>query len=127
MGRVIEFIVNRGEKAMNYTIKKENNCLVVAPTGEIDMSITDALRRDVDRALEQNEVFNIIFDLAGVSFVDSSGLGVILGRYKKVTAAGGRVFLTGAGPQVRKVLELSGLLTLMEEHRSVEHVISKIS
>jgi len=112
---------------MNYTIKKENNCLVVAPAGEIDMSITDALRRDVDQALQQCDVNNIVFDLAGVSFVDSSGLGVILGRYKKVTAAGGRVFLTGAGPQVRKVLELSGLMTLMEEQPSVEHVINKIS
>lgn len=99
----------------------------MAPTGEIDMSITDALRRDVDRALEQNEVFNIVFDLAEVSFVDSSGLGVILGRYKKVAALGGRVFITGAGPQVKKVLDLSGLLTLMEEHPSVEQAISKIS
>jgi len=100
---------------------------VVVPAGEIDMSVTDALRRDVDRALEQNGVSNIVFDLAGVSFVDSSGLGVILGRYKKAAAAGGRVFLTGAGPQVRRVLELSGLLTLMEEHPSVEHALSKIS
>ena len=100
---------------------------MVAPAGEIDMSVTDGLRRDVDRALEQHGLANIVFDLAGVSFVDSSGLGVILGRYKKAAAAGGRVFLTGAGPQVKRVLELSGLLTLMEEHPSVEQALSKIS
>ncbi len=100
---------------------------MVAPAGEIDMSITDALRRDVDRAMEQNKIINIVFDLTGVSFVDSSGLGVILGRYKKAAAAGGRVFLTGAGPQVRRVLELSGLLTLMEEQPTVEQALNKIS
>ncbi|MBF7082058.1 anti-sigma factor antagonist [Desulfallas sp. Bu1-1] len=112
---------------MNYTIKKEKNCLVVAVTGEIDISVTDSLREDVDRALVNYGVNILIFDLGQVDFVDSSGLGVILGRYKKVAGKGGKVYLAGAKPQVKKVLELSGLLNIMEEYFSAAEILEKIS
>lgn len=112
---------------MNYTIKKEKNCLIVAVNGEIDISITDSLREDVDRALVNYGVNVLIFDLGEVDFVDSSGLGVILGRYKKVAGKGGRVYLAGAKPQVKKVLELSGLLNIMENYVSTTEILEKIS
>ena len=94
-------------------------------SGEIDMSVTDALRRDIDLAMEQSAAGHLVFDLSGVSFLDSAGLGVILGRYKKVSAAGGSVYLAGARPQVRKVMELSGLLSLMKEYPSVNQALGK--
>ncbi|SFF94264.1 anti-anti-sigma regulatory factor, SpoIIAA [Desulfotomaculum arcticum] len=112
---------------MNYAIKKEKNCLLVAVFGEIDISITDSLREDVDRALDNYGSGQLVIDLSGVDFIDSSGLGVILGRYKKVAGKGGKVFLAGAKPQVKKVLELSGLLNLMEEYNTAAEVIDKIS
>jgi len=112
---------------MHYTISKNNYYLVVSLTGELDISATDSLRNDVDKALGDNASVNLIFDLSGVSFIDSAGLGVILGRYKKVSAAGGRVYLAGAGPQVRKILELSGLLNLMDNYPSLDEVLKQIS
>ncbi|WP_027363420.1 STAS domain-containing protein [Desulfotruncus alcoholivorax] len=112
---------------MNYSIKKDKNCLLVAIFGEIDISITDSLREDIDRALDNYGSGQLVFDLGGVDFIDSSGLGVILGRYKKVAGKGGKVFLAGAKPQVKKVLELSGLFNLMEEYSTAAEVIDKIS
>lgn len=75
---------------MNYTIKRENNYLIVSVVGEVDISLTDSLRQDVDRALTDYAVNRLVFDLTKVDFVDSAGLGVILGRYKKVAAGGER-------------------------------------
>ncbi len=111
---------------MNYTIKKQGDCLVVALSGEVDVSVTDSLREDVDRALVNFGTGNILFDLSGVEFMDSAGLGVILGRYKKLRGQGGNVYLAGAKPQVKKVLELSGLLRLMEEYPTAGDVLGKI-
>ncbi len=112
---------------MHYTISKNNHYLLVSLTGEVDISATDFLRDDVDNALGDNAGVNLIFDLSGVSFIDSAGLGVILGRYKKVSAAGGKVYLAGAGPQVKKILELSGLLNLMDNYPSLDEVFKQIS
>ncbi|SFQ96441.1 STAS domain-containing protein [Desulfoscipio geothermicus] len=111
---------------MNYTIKKEKDYLVVSISGEVDISITDSLREDIDRALQDYGLNNLIFDLSGVEFVDSAGLGVILGRYKKVAARGGKVYLAGARPQVKKILELSGLLGLMDEYPSTGALWEKL-
>lgn len=111
---------------MNYKIKKEKNCLLVSMIGEVDISVTNSLREDVDRALLNYGMSNLIFDLSGVEFVDSAGLGVILGRYKKVMAKGGKVYLVGAKPQVRKVLDISGLLQLMEIYPSADILLDDI-
>jgi len=111
---------------VNYTIKKEKDYLVVSISGEVDISITDSLREDIDRALQDYGLNNLIFDLSGVEFVDSAGLGVILGRYKKVAARGGKVYLAGARPQVKKILELSGLLGLMDEYPSTGALWEKL-
>lgn len=112
---------------MHYTIEKTNNVLVVSIFGEVDLSGTDALRDDVDEALDQYGVRTLIFDLASTEFIDSTGLGVILGRYKRVAGSGGRVYLAGARPQVQKVLELSGLPGLMEMGHSTASILGRIS
>ncbi|WP_347487520.1 STAS domain-containing protein [Desulfoscipio sp. XC116] len=111
---------------MNYTIKKVNNYLIVSVMGDVDISLTDSLREDVDRALTEHGVNRLIFDLTEVDFVDSAGLGVILGRYKKIAAGGGKVYLAGAKPQVKKVLDLSGLPRLMEIYPSLRMLLDKI-
>jgi stage II sporulation protein AA (anti-sigma F factor antagonist) len=111
---------------VNYTIKKEKDYLVVFMSGEVDISITDSLRENIDRALQDYGLNDLIFDLSGVEFVDSAGLGVILGRYKKVAARGGKVYLAGAKPQVKKILELSGLLGLMSEYPSTGALWKKL-
>ena len=94
-------------------------------SGEIDISVTDSLRDNVEKALRESGLLNLVFDFSEVSFIDSAGLGVVLGRYKRLSAAGGSVYLAGAGLQVGKVLELSGLLTLMENYPSVDAVLEQ--
>lgn len=77
------------------------------------MHAAEEFRTTIDDALERSGVNTIMLYAAKVEFIDSSGLGVILGRYKKVTAAGGRIIVVGAQPQVCKVLAISGIQSLV--------------
>ena len=70
-------------------------------------------RRDIDIQIRTQGVKHILFDLGGLTFIDSSGLGVILGRYRKVSENGGRAAISGAPPNIQKVMEISGLTRLM--------------
>jgi stage II sporulation protein AA (anti-sigma F factor antagonist) len=77
------------------------------------MNVTDEFRQKVDSALENSGVKHLLLSIKGVTFIDSSGVGVILGRYKKVTSLGGRLAVAGARAQVSRILELSGLMTII--------------
>jgi len=99
-------------------IDSVGDVLVARLHGEIDLKVSDALREALDRALERLPVRHLVFDFGDVSFIDSTGLGVVLGRYKKVAGAGGRLGVTGLRPPVRRVLELSGILRISQEFSS---------
>ena len=99
---------------MQYRFKQDGNILYVQVNGEVDMSMCDEWRDAIDKELDHLGLRNIIFDLTDVSFIDSSGLGVILGRYRKLLARSGKVAIIGANDRVYKILQLSGLGKIME-------------
>lgn len=102
------------------------NTLVVRASGELDLVVADEFRDRVDRKLDENPVRHLIINLQGVMFIDSSGLGVILGRYKRIAAGGGKVAVVGAAPQVAKVLELSGLKKIMGIYEKEEQALQAL-
>lgn len=102
------------------------NTLVVRVNGELDLVVADEFRAKVDRKLDENPVRNLIINLQGVKFIDSSGLGAILGRYKRVAAGGGKVAVVGAAPQVTKILELSGIMKIMSAYEKEEQALQAL-
>lgn len=88
--------------------------LVVKIDGEIDHHTATELRDEMDREINLRNIVNLVLDFDGVSFMDSSGIGVIVGRYKKIRARGGKTMLIRVKPQVDRVLELSGLKKILE-------------
>jgi stage II sporulation protein AA (anti-sigma F factor antagonist) len=77
--------------------------------GDLDLKTADPLREALDRLCERYRDRNIVLDLGEVDFVDSSGLGVILGRYRRLESQGRTIALSGVKPSVRTVLELAGI------------------
>lgn len=87
--------------------------LIARCQGELDLAAASRLREAVDRALQGRQSLRLCLDLAGVTFIDSSGVGAILGRYRWIAQRGGHMVIVGARPQVRAVLELSGVLSVI--------------
>lgn len=107
-------------------VEMKKDTLFVRPNGELDLGVADRFRRTLDETIENGRAKNLVFNLARVSFVDSSGLGVLLGRYKRMSKNGGKVFIVSPQPQVRKVLDLSGLLRIMNEYSNENEAMDKI-
>lgn len=98
---------------MDIKTKKQDNCLIVRLKGEFDMHSVPQFREKIIREMEDNNLINLILNLKGVGFIDSSGLGAILGRYRHLDELGGKVILVGLKPQVEKIINLAGMLKLM--------------
>ena len=74
---------------MEIRIESIGTTLVVKLAGEIDQSCAEEIRGDIDREITLRHAQNLILDFAAVDFMDSSGLGMIIGRYKQMKARGG--------------------------------------
>jgi len=92
---------------------KEPSCLLVKVTGDLDLSTVSRFKEGVEQELRKTGVPNLVLNLRSLSFIDSTGLGAILGRHKEVTARGGRMILTEVPPKVLSMLEMAGLSSVL--------------
>ncbi|WP_073093228.1 STAS domain-containing protein [Thermosyntropha lipolytica] len=109
---------------MDVEIKMVRNTLVIRVNGELDMVMAEKLKKEMEARLDEGEVKNLIVNLEKVTFIDSSGLGVIIAGYKKVMAANGRMYIVGAKPNVKRILILSGVSKLIPIYDTEQEVIN---
>ena len=91
----------------------EGETLVAALSGEIDHHVAGRLRQDIDGEMTLCGTKDLVFDFTNVEFMDSSGIGMVLGRYKRVSQYGGSVTIRNADRLVKQILDMSGVFTLM--------------
>lgn len=100
---------------MKIIISGKDKLITAIPAGELDHHAAKQIRTKIDDEIMRSGAINLAFDLSKISFMDSSGVGVIIGRYKKISALGGKVYLYGMNENVEKLCRMSGLdrLTVM--------------
>ena len=98
---------------MNSKYIQEDKLLILKITEEIDHHTTQDIRRKADNEITRYMPRKVVFDFNKVSFMDSSGIGMIIGRYKTATMLGGIVEMKNVNPSVQKVLEMSGVLKII--------------
>lgn len=94
---------------MPSVIHKQNNVLTVKITGDIDHHTSKELRCEIDREILRELPDNVIFDLTECEFMDSSGLGLILGRFRKCTELGCSFKLVNPGTKTMRILHMAGV------------------
>lgn len=106
-------------------IETDKHALLVTPEGELDHHLAGKMRTEIDKKLGRG-IINIIFDFSHLSFMDSSGIGMIMGRYKRIQKLGGRVIIAAPKPQVKRIIEMSGLLGIIQISPSVKQALRKL-
>lgn len=93
---------------------RKGDNLYIYLTGEIDEHSVSEIRTSTDRLIDENTgVSRAIFNLAGVQFMDSTGIGFLIGRYKRLKKYGMGMFLENPNTGADKILSLSGVYALM--------------
>ena len=78
-------------------------------SGDLDHHSAAQIRSEIDREIADKHPQRLIIDFAGVTFMDSSGIGLIMGRYKLMSASGGDVIVSRPPAYIKKVLRLAGV------------------
>lgn len=102
------------------TVNESTLTLIVAMSGEIDHHTSEDIREKVDKAYERTGCRHIIFDFSRVTFMDSSGIGMIIGRYKHTEKRGGILSIAGMNDELSRIYKISGLAKIVKCFASVE-------
>lgn len=86
-----------------------NRCLTAQIQCDVDHHSARSMREKIDRTLFENKPEILVIDFTQVEFMDSSGLGLILGRVEKASALNAEVRISGISPRLMKIIKLSGI------------------
>lgn len=104
---------------MEINYMKKDKLLMVEITEEIDHHIADKLRRKIDNEITRYMPRKTIFDFNRVSFMDSAGIGMIIGRYKMMKLIGGEMEIKNVSESVKRILEMSGIMRIIPVKEAV--------
>ena len=99
---------------MELNAQKRGPRLLVQLSGELDHHSAEQTRIMLDTLLRDVTVHELVLDLSGMSFMDSAGLGVVLGRFRKLSMRGGKLIVKGVNPSIDRIFQMSGLYAIVE-------------
>ena len=111
---------------MQLSYHNAKRTLVAAVDGEIDHHSAAVLRQAIDNEFLKTKAQNIIFDFTKLHFMDSSGIGLIMGRYKLLAPVGGKVLLAGESPQLDRLISISGIYKIVGWAKDVSEALAKL-
>ncbi|QIB69865.1 anti-sigma F factor antagonist [Aminipila butyrica] len=91
----------------------KDDVLIVSIVGDLDHHQATQAREEIDRTMDAFKSKNMILNFSKVEFMDSSGIGVVMGRYNKVKERGGEIRICGCSKYVRLILEMAGIFTII--------------
>lgn len=111
---------------MQVYFEKKSDKLIISLIGELDHHSAEEARVKIDDEIDKENIKKVILDFEGVTFMDSSGIGAVVGRYKKVNSKGGSFCVTGIKNGVYKVFEISGLFKIIKSYDSIREALKCI-
>lgn len=98
---------------MEYDLKLEQDWLWIGLPTEIDHFQAEQIRQAVKEKMQEGYIKYVVFDFGKTSLMDSSGIGLIAGRYRELAIRGGQVYVSNVNERMKKVLTLSGLYRIV--------------
>ncbi len=111
---------------MELKLFRKGTTLIIRIMEDMDHHSAQYLRQKIDNEIVKATVKNIIFDFSCVNFMDSSGIGVVVGRYKNIQKLNGRAAIVNANPKLMQIFEMSGVLKIIPAYNDLEKAISSM-
>ncbi len=104
----------------------EDRNLVIKIEGDIDHHTSEEIREKIDRDYFREKAKNIVFELSSVSFMDSSGIGMLIGRYKNIEKQGGQVAICNVSENIERIFNMSGLQKIIKCYTTLDEALKEI-
>jgi stage II sporulation protein AA (anti-sigma F factor antagonist) len=102
-----------GIVSLDIEMEIKADVLCIRLSGELDHHSADELREKASTVIDRKEIHHIVLNLEHLTFMDSSGLGVILGRYKQIKQVQGEMVVCAISPAIQRLFDMSGLFKII--------------
>ena len=104
----------RGFETMSMEYQVQENCLTIFLPKEVDHHNAEEVKKSADAIIEKEHIKYVIFDFEQTDFMDSSGIGLVMGRFREMELIGGKVRAVHVGERMRRILVMSGVTRVIE-------------
>ena len=116
----------KGETNMNINCKKDGTTLLVTLNGDIDHHSAQDISDGITRSFRHSHCKNIVIDFGDVNFMDSSGIGMLIGRYKETEIFGGSLAAVAVSSELMKIFRISGLNKIIDCYDNARLALSAL-
>ena len=106
-------------------VKKEEDIAIIEVEGEIDLNTSDIFRENLYQVIDEGYK-KLVISLDKVNYIDSTGLGILIGGLKKMRLNNGRLTVVCSHPQIRKVFTITGLADILGLHENLQQAIDHL-
>ena len=110
----------------NNLYEVDGECLIINLPEELDHHVVKCIREKTDDLFSAKKIRNVIFNYENTVFMDSSGIGLVMGRFREVRYLKGDVYLVGVTEKMERILEISGLYRIAKRKKSVSDAMTEI-
>lgn len=110
---------------MEISASQVDNSVIINIKGEIDLHTVDQFKQKLDKQIAKGHK-NLILNLEQVDFIDSSGIGAILSKYKQLNKQKGKLVMVNVRPKIRRIFEVSGILRIIDIYSSETEAVENI-
>lgn len=111
---------------MEINFLKKGRNLVAKIDGEIDHHTAEEIRSKIEKEFSVSNSKNIIFDFSKVNFMDSSGIGMVIGRYKHIKGLGGKVAVICLSENIDRIFSISGLYKIIDGYKTMDEALKNL-
>ena len=112
---------------MEQLYEEKGETLIIYLPGELDHHMAAVIREKTEPLFVCRKIRNVIFDYSGTHFMDSSGIGLVMGRYREVRYLKGDVYIVGVNNKVSRILDISGLYRVAKKCGDVDAALEDIN
>ncbi len=117
---------NEGGFFVEVIFRVSDEILIACLRGDVDHHSAAPIRQTIDQSMKAFGCRDLVLDFSGVDFMDSSGIGVALGRYKKLRKSGGRIRISGCSEYIEKLLDMAGVFSIIPHSDDVDDAVMQM-
>ncbi len=107
--------------------QQKGNILIIYVPKELDHHKAEEMKQETLHIFQKTTVRYVVFDFSDTKFMDSSGIGMLMGRYRQVNLIGGEVFVTGVREEIARILMLSGVYRIVKQYETLEEALGELN